>query len=90
MAAAKQSRIDKAVAKAFKSEFPTATEFGRTLKRLKLPEGRPGDEALAVLLDVSRITVWRWRTGRTAVPKWAGLALEALISRRRNGTRKKR
>lgn len=56
----------------------TARQFQREMKRVGLTLDRAGDEALGAVLDVGRVTVWRWRTGNAVVPKLAALAIGAV------------
>jgi transcriptional regulator with XRE-family HTH domain len=46
----------------------------RTAARLSQP-------GLAALLDVDKMTIWRWENGQRAIPPYLHLALDGLTAR---------
>jgi hypothetical protein len=73
-----------------RSELVTSSRISSRFQR-RLPGGRHdlifkvafGSDAVAAkMLRRSRMTVWRWRHDRAALPKWVADVLDGLVQKR--------
>jgi len=56
----------------------TERDLADQYHRLGLTEDKQGDRVLAGKLDVSVVTVWRWRSGNFAIPRIAAMAIRSI------------